>query len=70
MKYWIERCSQLRKKELISYPNEFPIHEVYNVVCTQEELKGGFKEPAILGFLTSLMAKPYGGAAAVIRIFR
>ena len=44
MKYWIERWSQLRKKELISYPNKFPIHEVYTAVCTQEELKSGFKE--------------------------
>ncbi len=31
MKYWIERWSQLRKKELISYPKEFPIHEAYKV---------------------------------------
>ncbi|MBD5082225.1 MAG: hypothetical protein HDT44_10750 [Ruminococcaceae bacterium] len=44
MRYWIERWSQLRKKELISYPNEFPIHDVYKTVCTQEELKSGFKE--------------------------
>lgn len=44
MKYWIERWSQLRKKELISYPNEFPIHDVYKSMCTQEELKKGFKE--------------------------
>lgn len=43
MKYWIERWSQLRKKELISYPNEFPIHDVYKTICTHEELKGGFK---------------------------
>ena len=44
MKYWIERWSQLRKKELISYPNEFPIHDVYTAVCTHEELKSGFRE--------------------------
>ena len=44
MRYWIERWSQLRKKELISYPNEFPIHDVYTTACTQEELKSGFKE--------------------------
>lgn len=29
MKYWIERWSQLRKKELIPYPPEFPINNVY-----------------------------------------
>lgn len=44
MKYWIERWSQLRKKELISYPNEFPIHDVYTGLCTREELRSGFKE--------------------------
>ena len=44
MRYWIERWSQLRKKELISYPNEFPIHDVYTTVCTREELKNGFRE--------------------------
>lgn len=29
MRYWIERWSQLRKKELMFYPNDFPIHDVY-----------------------------------------
>lgn len=44
MKYWIERWSQLRKKELISYPKKFPIHDAYKAMCTQEELKSGFAE--------------------------
>lgn len=44
MKYWIERWSRLRKKELIAYPNEFPIHDVYTTTCTREELKSGFGE--------------------------
>ncbi|MDE6592516.1 MAG: hypothetical protein K2K57_05565 [Oscillospiraceae bacterium] len=44
MKYWIERWSELRKKELVSYPNKFPVHDVYETICTQEELKSGFKE--------------------------
>lgn len=44
MKYWIERWSQLRKKELMWYPNEFPIHDVYKAICTREELKSGFDE--------------------------
>ncbi len=44
MTYWIERWSQLRKKELMSYPNEFPIHDVYKTICTHEELKNGFDE--------------------------
>ena len=44
MKYWIERWSQLRKKELISYPSEFPVHDVYKTIRTYEELKSGFKE--------------------------
>ncbi len=42
MKYWIERWSQLRKKELISYPDKFPIHETYTAICSYEELKSGF----------------------------
>lgn len=44
MKYWIERWSQLRQKELIAYPNEFPIHDAYTATCTQEELKSGLGE--------------------------
>lgn len=44
MKYWIERWSQLRQKELKAYPNEFPIHDVYTTTCTKEELKRGFVE--------------------------
>lgn len=44
MKYWIERWSQLRQKELISFPSEFPVHDVYKAICTHEELKSGFKE--------------------------
>ena len=44
MKYWIERWSQLRKKELMSFPREFPVHDVYKAICTHEELKSGFKE--------------------------
>ncbi len=44
MKYWIERWAQLRKKELISYPNEYPIHDVYKTICTKEELESGFEE--------------------------
>lgn len=44
MKYWIQRWSRLRQKELISYPNDFPIHVVYNSMCTRGELKSGFDE--------------------------
>lgn len=44
MKYWIERWSQLRQKELIAYPNEFSIHDAYTAAYTQEELKSGFGE--------------------------
>lgn len=44
MKCWTERWSQLRKKELMSYPNEFTINDVYKTACTHEELKSGFKE--------------------------
>lgn len=44
MKYWIERWSELRKKELIPYPDIFTIHDVYKTICTQEELKSGLKE--------------------------
>lgn len=44
MRYWIERWSELRKKELISFPKEFPIHDVYQKLYTCEELKSGFEE--------------------------
>ncbi len=44
MKYWIERWSQLRKKELISYPDDFQIHDVYQALCSHEDLKSGFRE--------------------------
>lgn len=44
MKYWIERWSQLRKKELIEYPGEFPINDVYTAVCTSEEIQSGFAQ--------------------------
>ena len=44
MKYWIERWARLRKKELISYPNKYPIHDVYKTICAQEELASGFEE--------------------------
>ena len=44
MKYWIERWSQLRQKELISYPEDFQIHEVYKTSCNHEDLKSGFRE--------------------------
>lgn len=44
MKYWIERWSQLRKKELISYPDEFPIHDAYTTIGTHAELESGLKE--------------------------
>lgn len=32
MKYWIERWVQLRKNELIAYPNEFPIANMDKVI--------------------------------------
>lgn len=44
MKYWIQRWSQLRKKELISYPEEFPIHDSYQTMDTREGLMSGFEE--------------------------
>lgn len=44
MKYWIERWSLLRKKELTAYPDDFPINETYTSECTREDLKSGFTE--------------------------
>lgn len=44
MKYWIQRWSLLRKKELMFFPDEFFVNEVYNEICTGEELYSGFKE--------------------------
>ncbi len=43
MNNWIERWVLLRKKELISYPEEFPIHDVYQTFGTPGELRNGFK---------------------------
>lgn len=44
MIYWIERWTELRRKELISGPKEFPIHDVYKRICTYEELISGFRK--------------------------
>ena len=44
MKYWIERWAQLRQKELMAYPRTFPIHDVYQAICSREELTRGFQE--------------------------
>lgn len=44
MKYWIERWALLRKRELMTYPEEFPIHDAYKTISTHEELKNGFQE--------------------------
>lgn len=44
MNSWIKRWSELRKKELISYPEEFPVHDTYKKICTYEELKDGFEK--------------------------
>ena len=44
MNYWIERWAQLRKKELMAYPRTFPIHYVYQAICSREELTRGFQE--------------------------
>ena len=44
MNYWIERWAQLRQKELMAYPEKFPIHDVYQTICSQEELTRGFQE--------------------------
>ncbi len=44
MKYWVERWSELRKEELITYPATFPVHEIYQELYHQEEVINGYKE--------------------------
>lgn len=58
MKYWVERWSELRKKEMVQYPKEFCIHQDCMEVCDEEEFRNGFEE--LFGI--------YGVAVAVIRI--
>lgn len=44
MRYWVERWSQLRSKEMVSYPKDFPINDEYLRICSEEELRNGFSE--------------------------
>ena len=40
MKYWIQRWAQLRQKELMDHPTDFPINDAYKAY---DELKSGFE---------------------------
>jgi hypothetical protein len=44
MKYWVERWSELRKKELITYPDTFQVHKAYQASYNQEEMINGYQE--------------------------
>ena len=44
MKYWVERWSELRMKEMINYPKDFAIHNDYLKICTKEDIRNGFGE--------------------------
>lgn len=44
MKYWVERWSELRMKEMIHYPKNFAIHNDYLEICPEEDIRNGFIE--------------------------
>ena len=44
MKYWVERWSELRMKEMIRYPEEFVIHNDYIKLLPEEDIRSGFGE--------------------------
>lgn len=44
MKYWVERWSELRNKEMVSYPKDFFINSEYLKICPEEECRNGFSE--------------------------
>ena len=39
MKYWVERWSELRMKEMIDYPKDFAIHNGYLKMLPEEEAR-------------------------------
>lgn len=43
-KYWVERWSKLRNKEMISYPKDFPINGEFVGIYSEEKLRSGFEE--------------------------
>lgn len=43
MKYWVERWSKLREKEMVVYPKEFFIHQDCKQICDEEEFRNGFE---------------------------
>lgn len=45
MNTWITRWADLRRKELISYPESFPIHGTYTALYPKEDLKSGCCSP-------------------------
>ncbi len=44
MKYWAERWSELRMKEMIQYPKDFGIHNDYLQMLSEEDIRNGFEE--------------------------
>lgn len=44
MKYWVERWSELRMKEMIDYPKDFAIHNGYLKMLPEEDIRSGFRE--------------------------
>ena len=58
MRCWVERWSELRKKEMVEYPDGFHIHEEYQEICTEDELRNGFTE------LFEVMLRIYNDSAA------
>ena len=44
MKYWVERWSELRMKEMIHYPGDFVIHNDYLKMLPEEDIRNGFGE--------------------------
>ena len=44
MKYWAERWSELRQKEMVDFPEEFFIHDEFTTLCSPDDIMNGFSE--------------------------
>ena len=44
MKYWAERWSELRQKEMVDFPEEFFIHDEFTTLCSTDDIMRGFSE--------------------------
>lgn len=43
MKYWAERWSELRQKEMVDFPEEFFIHDEFTTLCSTDDIMRGLQ---------------------------